>query len=564
MIYKRQPDRFFSTKKASLTIRLILTVVICCSVLESCSKTTGTSGGSYKDLEQLLEELKVLEKPQLPNNVPDYTSETMTSCGKKLAALRGRLARIDTSGWSTSQKVDYVLFQAEMNGLDFHLRILRPWARDPAFYALVWNEQSDTPSHEGPTSHALIDLWTYTYPLSAEDADRLASQLRIIPPLLEQAKTNLTGNAKDLWIAGIQNLRDQASELDALAKKAGDTDDDFKDALSKAKNATDKFADWLEKKAPSKTGPSGIGKENYTWHLRHVLLVPLSWEEEVTLLRRELDRAYAMLSLERHHNRKLPPLKPISSPEEFDVHADRSISNLMKFLKDEEILTVRDYMEPALRKHIGSFVPEEKRNFFLKVIHFEPAVLYTHATHWFDLARMQYEPHQSAFRREPLPFNIWMSRSEGLATGVEEMFSHAGLYDDNPRARELVWIMLAQRCARGLASLYAHANEITLEEARTYQIEWTPKGWMRADLGLVGFEQQLYLRQPGYGTSYVTGKYLVERLMKDRTRQLESGFSLRGFFDEMYEAGMIPVSLIRWQLTGLDDEIRDLSKGQKP
>jgi len=27
---------------------------------------------------------------------------------------------------------------------------------------------------------------------------------------------------------------------------------------------------------------------------------------------------------------------------------------------------------------------------------------------------------------------------------------HAGLYDDTPRSREIVWIMLAQRAARGL------------------------------------------------------------------------------------------------------------------
>jgi hypothetical protein len=68
------------------------------------------------------------------------------------------------------------------------------------------------------------------------------------------------------------------------------------------------------------------------------------------------------------------------------------------------------------------------------------------------------EPNASPVRREPLPYNIWDNRSEGTATAVEELVMHAGLYDDNRRAREFVWIMLAQRCARGLASLYAQAN----------------------------------------------------------------------------------------------------------
>ena len=137
---------------------------------------------------------------------------------------------------------------------------------------------------------------------------------------------------------------------------------------------------------------------------------------------------------------------------------------------------------------------------------------------------------------------------------------HAGLYDDNPRAREVVWIMLAQRAARGLGSLYAHANEFTMKQAADFHVAWTPRGWMREDLDLLGFEQHLYLRQPGYGSSYVTGKYLLEQLLMERSKQLGDEFTSSRYFDEVNAAGMIPVSLIRWQLTGKDDEIRALTK----
>jgi hypothetical protein len=89
-------------------------------------------------------------------------------------------------------------------------------------------------------------------------------------------------------------------------------------------------------------------------------------------------------------------------------------------------------------------------------------------------------------------------------------------------------------------------------------VEWTPRGWMRPDLDLLGFEQQLYLRQQGYGTSYVTGKHLLEDLMRERAQQLSDGFSLQRYFDEVNDAGMIPVSLIRWQMTGMDDQVRAL------
>jgi uncharacterized protein (DUF885 family) len=73
---------------------------------------------------------------------------------------------------------------------------------------------------------------------------------------------------------------------------------------------------------------------------------------------------------------------------------------------------------------------------------------------------------------------------------------------------------------------------------------------MRPDLDLLGFEQQLYLREPGYGTSYVTGKYLIERTIMERSHQMGDAFTLRRFFDEFNAAGMMPVSLIYRQLAG--------------
>jgi uncharacterized protein (DUF885 family) len=147
---------------------------------------------------------------------------------------------------------------------------------------------------------------------------------------------------------------------------------------------------------------------------------------------------------------------------------------------------------------------------------------------------------------------------------MEEMMMQAGLYDYNPRAREIVYIMLAQRAARGLASLYAQANQFTMKDARDFHVAWTPHGWMKEEGDLLGFEQQLYLRQPGYGTSYITGKYVLERLLAERSRQveLEGGeYTLFDFFSEINAAGVIPVSMLRWQLTGQDDEIRAILDG---
>ena len=128
---------------------------------------------------------------------------------------------------------------------------------------------------------------------------------------------------------------------------------------------------------------------------------------------------------------------------------------------------------------------------------------------------------------------------------------HAGLYDDNPRAKELVWIMLANRAARGLASLYVQANELNLEQAGQFHAAWTPRGWAVAKDQLTAFEQLLYLRQPGYGTSYVTGKVLIDRLMAEYAHQQEMAgkpFVLREFLDRFNGAGMIPVTLMESEM----------------
>ena len=520
--------------------------------------TASEAAGSYEELTALFADWRAFERPAMTGGAPDYTAAAMARKHRELESYRARLAAIDPTGWPIERQVDWHLVRAEMNGLDFNIRVLRPWARDPAFYQSVWTYQSDTPAHEGPTHHALVELWTYSFPLSAEAESKLAGELRTIPPLLTQARANLVGNARELWLAGIGNLLDQAETLQVLAGRTQDAGQGLRDAIAAAVEATRSFVGWLKAEGEKKTGPSGIGKENYTWYLRNVHLVPLSWEEEVALLKRELDRAHASLRLEEHRNRNLPQLVAIAGPEEYERRANESVTGYLEFLEREEILPVREYMDAALRARIGRFVPLEERNFFWTAVHFEPMTLWTHFYHWWDLARMEADPHPSPIRRGPLLYNIFDSRAEGMATGVEEMMMHAGLYDDNPRVREIVWIMLAQRAARGLGSLYAHANEFTMKQARDFHVAWTPRGWMREDLDLLGFEQQLYLRQPGYGTSYVTGKYLVERLLAERGRQLGEEFTLSRFFEEVDAAGVIPVSLIRWQLTGKEDEIRAL------
>ena len=512
----------------------------------------------YQKLVALFNDWREFESPPLLGGAPDYTANRFKEDRKVFRGLQKRLNKINIDSWAVPQQIDWHIVRAEMNGYDFNYRVLRPWERDPAFYQTVWAYKSDVPAHEGPTNHATIELWTYSFPLTQDEQQRMAKELRIVPPLLKQARENLVGNARDLWVAGTENLRRQEKRLDSLSKKLGqhhpnNLHPNLREALSHAKQSTRSFVKWLDAQAPYKSGPSGVGKENYTWYQQNVHLVPLSWEEEVSLLKRELDRAWSSLVLEEQKNQGLPPMVAANTPKEFEIMAEKGVKRLLGFLSEKKIMPIKPNMEPALREHMGQFVPEDQRNFFLIGMHYDPVPLYSHFYHWFDLAQMRDEPHSSPIRREPLLYNIFDSKSEGIATGVEEIFMHAGLYEDSPRSKEIVWIMLAQRAARGLGSLYAHANMMTMEEAGRVHVKWTPRGWMERESHLLKFEQHLYLRQPGYGTCYITGKYLIEGLMTEYAKQLEEQgkkFVMKDFFKKFNDTGNIPVELVRWEITG--------------
>ena len=520
----------------------------------------------YPVLVKLFQQWREFEHPVMKNNVPDYGARAMAAKAAALPGWRKRLDAIDPKSWPIEQQNDYKLVKAEMNGLDFNLRVLRPWARDPAFYGNIFPSRSDIPWREGPVPYPEIELYNYRFPLDADAQKDLATKLGMIPAFLAEAKENLmASNARDLWVYGEEELRNQSHTLASLeagtlivrtlaehqhADLSG-TSQQLTAAVAEARKATDEFVAWLEKLAPSKAGPSGVGKENYTWYQQNVHFIPYTWDEEVVLLRHELERAQSTLRLEEHHNLNLPPLEPAADAAAFDKMAHDRLDKFVDFLVKQEIIPDKPYIKPALAEELGHFVPGDQRVFFSRVTHREPMLLLSHDYHWIDLGRMRDEPNSSPIRRQAQLYNIWDNRAEGFATAFEELMMHVGLYDDNPRARELVWIMLANRAARGLASLYVQANQFTLEQAGQFQEEWTPRGWAKAKDSFTLFEQLLYLRQPGYGSCYITGKLLADELITEYAHQQDLAgkpFVLRDFMDRFNNEGMIPVPLMELEM----------------
>jgi hypothetical protein len=515
--------------------------------------------GRYEDLQALFADWRSFQRPKLVDGAPDYTAPAMAAQRQELETYRKRLAAIDASGWPIPQQVDWQVVRAEMNGLDFDHRVLQPWANNPAFYVTVFTEESDQPAREGPFAAGAVELWSYRFPLSKESAAEIDKGIRAIPTLLAQARRNLTGEGRDLWFYGVKSLRQQSADLAAFASRlagGANVPGELAADVEKARKATDELAAWAESQLPSKTGPSGVGIDNYDWYLKHVQLVPYTWRQELVLMERELARSQALLAMEEHRNAKLPELYPIASEAEYSHRFNAAVTEYMAFLKDRRILTIRDWMDGALRARIGTYSPGP-REFFGEVDYRDPEVLRTHGYHWFDKGYLVHEPHASPIRRGALLYNMFNTRTEGHATGWEELMMQAGMFDARPRARELVYILVAERAARALGELRMQSNEMTLEQASAFACAHTPRGWLSMEGQLVRGEQHLYLQQPGYGTSYLVGKIEIEKLIDERRRQLGAGFSLKRFMDEFNAAGLVPASLLRWELTGeKPDDVR--------
>ncbi len=252
-------------------------------------------------------------------------------------------------------------------------------------------------------------------------------------------------------------------------------------------------------------------------------------------------------------SRDLPPIRPIENPAAYRAMVVAKETRFSAFMDATGLSTGEPYMHAAIANQSVDYAAPAERSFFANVTALDPLPLIAHFTHWMDLARMRNDPHGSPIRRGPPMFNAYANRSEGFATAFEEITMQAGLYDDVPHGRELVYIMLANRAARGLASLYVQANQMNLAEAGQFHASWTPRHWSDPKSKLVGFEQLLYARQPGYGPSYIVGKMQLDRMIADASHAddvAKRPFDMRGLIKRVMAAGIVPVALVEAEVVG--------------
>ncbi len=541
-------------------IRFALTLAFCFMLLTTCSpakreETQPVVGSNnHEDLVSLFKEWREFQLPKFHEAVPDYTAPAMEEQRLDLKNMQERLSSFDTSRWTVSQLIDYHLVRAEMNGLDFDHRVLRPWSRDPAFYVT-------TPVQFGPRMEGWVSI-PRSWPLPAERIPEFKQKLQAVPNILEQAKKNLTEPAADLAAFAIRAKGREIEIYKELASKLAQHHPDLVSDAEAAANACTSFRTWLEENISKMSPQAGIGIQDFNWNMKNVQLFPYTWDEIRVINERGYERAMAFLKLEENRNRRLPKLEPATTEEEYRRRYEEAQKELIRFIHEEEIMTIPDYFS---FRGPGPFSrPGGVRDVFQWTGDCDPLVMMAHSTIGHALDALRLERDTRPIRGVPRTLNVGRLyfidgiRAEALATGLEEMLMHAGLLDERQRSRELLYINLAVRTVRAAADLKIHSNELDLEAAMDYMSEKAPYGLFLRGSDMMWHDLQLYYRVPGYGMGYVMGKVQLEKLLTDRAHQLGEKFKLRQFMDEFVASGMIPLSLIRWEMTGLEDEIKKL------
>jgi len=534
--------------------------------LSSCSETNKRAETSevtenmatntdYNDLVALLKEFRSFREPVMVNGAPDYSVDAIAKQWNELQEYQNRLKAFDFSAWPTTKQIDYHLVRAEINGMEFQNRVVKPWQRDPSFYL-----QSQEGS--GPTRFGVLEV--RELPIKEENLEEFRTKLKAVPQIFDEAKSNLTNGAADFLTLALQHLNEEVAIHTNLISELSQHHPDLVEDAKKAETAVKDYGKWLEENKSAMTAPAGVGKENYNWLMKNVYLFPYTWDEIKTIVELEDNRVITFQRLHENKNRKLPKLRPVQSQAEYKKSVQKSITDVMQFLRDEEVFTVKDYLTPE--GYFGSWHGFEnpwpkKHDYFFNFSHRESLMEETHEMvgHHFDFLTAELNPHP--IRSGEAPHKIATARVEGFAFALEELLMYTGYLDErSPRAKEIAYEQSAFRTVRALSDVYMHSQEWTLEDAVNYCVANAPHGELLDDSHHLWYEMATTLRGTGHHMLMVVGKVQFMKLFRDRANQLGDEFNLKIFMDEFLDAGLIPLSLTRWEMTGYDDEMNKLIK----
>ena len=516
----------------------------------------GIAASEYSELVVIYRDIGTARSPKWVDGLPDPSPEALSTDRRQYEGLRKRLDVIDPTGWPAARKIDYLLVRSLLNGWDFEYRVVRNPSRNPGHYLV------------GIQGIAYTEL-----PLDEENLAGIPMKLRAIPRVLEQGKKNLHERSPALsWIT-IGNL-----ELDIgvphgeprrdvpppgtigwfrdLEERLGKHHPELVPDAEAARAALEGYRDWLRKDPGRADEHPGVGRVEFDWYLKHARLIPFTAEEILAFATHELQRMQAMLAWERHRNRKLPELEPVGSTEEYARRKEDAERHIRAFLVEDDILTVPedvgDFTEAREQSRPWFARLSGKRNLWEEIQYRDPRPDLLHTVipgHAFD----------DRVRKGPTPIREnFRDRAgrEGWTLYAQEMLLRTGFLEHLPRTRELMVNFLIARSARAIVNVKLQLNEFSVEEAVDFLSENVP--FNAKDSYRIDAEFYDMLRRPTYAINWYVGKVQIDRLVADRSRQLGAEFDLRQFHDAFLASGAIPVALVRWAMTGFDDEIQPL------
>jgi hypothetical protein len=508
--------------------------------------------GTYEDMIALFEEfLAWHDLEPTADGIPDYSPAAVKRRRGDIDRFQRRLETMGVAGWDRAKQVEYLAARSHMDRAEFILHVTQPWQRDPVFYVIPIQRI------------AFTDV-----PAQGDNLERLRARLRAVPETIAAARSNLTDVAADFAFRAIYNLsqsdgvglghpyRDVPPDgtigwyADLLERVERDQPELVDDARA-AGQAVREFHAWLVENEKNFTSPNGVGEKMLDWFVWHVEYLPYTSQEMLRLAHRELQRTRSFMYFEQHSNRKLPEIELPRTREEYHERLAAVDRRIKEWIHEHEIITIPDYI-PDDWQEMGFNVPFTDRpqgpNFWEHVQFRDPSPDHLHAVipgHRFDA---MLERHLVG--HHPIRKLGYGPRREGYAVYLEEMPIPGGLFDDQPRVRELIYVFSLWRAARTIGDIHNQRNDWTVRETHDYWLDSTP--WM--DEGVA--HNYSYLRaSPGHGLQYTIGAIEMYRLLSDRQHQLGKDFVLKEFHDDFMSKGRLPLSLIRYEMTGFDDDV---------
>ena len=479
-----------------------------------------------------------------------------------LAAFETRWKKLDPAKWAPAQQVDYRLIGSALARVHWELDINRRWQRDPTFYV----DQTLT-----AVTETLLPPPAFDQARSRE----LIARLDNIPAILEEANANLEQPAAPFARLAIDSLVNIRQNLQPLARDVGPMlpgglGRELVPALEAATSALEAYRTWLEQRLPKMTEHTAVGREAYSYFFKNVALYPFTPEQLLELARQEWARSVAFEQMERQRNREVPALKMFPNVNEQIKRTTEMEAQVRRFLTEQGLLTIPADLPhytirplPAYLAALGDFGeqddftgpsrltedcirwtpdPSDSLGYFANSNAHDPRPDLVHEGvpgHYLQLWLGWRSP--DAIRRRYYDSGA----NEGLGFYAEEMMLQAGLFDDSPHSREIVYNYMRLRALRVEVDVKLALGEFTLKQAANYLSRMVPMDEKTAHA-----EASMFATQPGQAISYQAGKLQITKFLADARLSAGDKFDLRAFNDFVWRNGNVPIELQRRQWFG--------------